>query len=341
MAQPRRRNGRNGGARPQRRQRRRNGARVLAQGVGSAARFGMGGVPGASLLAFDATHPMHMPLPRTVGPYAVTRTTSRFSSSNAVMVFGTYRHPSGVANQIAGDWSDICAIGGNLGDVIRNITDKFNIPSPVLAESAGTCVPSAITVQIMNPNALQTTSGIVYAGVAKTTAKLMDDGRTWGEFGNEYVSYMAPRLMSAGKLALRGVKINSYPLNMSSLADFQQMNLVTPGTGTYIPTDQLPVAEGFAPIVVFNPGLIPLEYLVTIEWRTRFDLSNPAASAHRQHPVTSDVTFDKVLKMASSLGHGVLDIADTIGTIGQAAGRLTNAFGGARAGAVPLALMDA
>ena len=37
-------------------------------------------------------------------------------------------------------------------------------------------------------------------------------------WANELVSYNAPRLVAAGKLALRGVKTNAVPYNMTALA---------------------------------------------------------------------------------------------------------------------------
>merc|ERR1712066_1193278 len=85
---------------------------------------------------------------------------------------------------------------------------------------ACTAVPSALSVQIMNPEPLNSTEGIVYAGVMTTQAAIADRTESYDHYFEKFIEFQSPRLMSAGKLALRGVQISSYPLNMASLAEF-------------------------------------------------------------------------------------------------------------------------
>jgi hypothetical protein len=178
--------------------------------------------------------------------------------------------------------------------------------------------PAAITVQVMNPNALQTTSGICYLGRSTAQYELAGTTRTWDNLGNEFVQFMAPRLCSAGKLALRGVTIDSYPLDMSEVSDFRGIRPFS-ALGT-LPTwnSESIRPAAFAPIVCYNPNNVELQYLVTMEWRVRFDPSNPAAGSHSYHGTAPDSTWDSVTRRAASLGHGAMDIAEKVAEVGTA-----------------------
>jgi hypothetical protein len=179
----------------------------------------------------------------------------------------------------------------------------------------------------MNPNPLQTTCGMIYGAVMTTQADIGGDPRTWNDFSQDFVQYMGPRLMAAPKLALRGVQANSYPLNMSILADFMQASSVVDGTviSTWNSNIQ---PRGFAPIMVYNPACSntepgpELEYLITTEWRVRFDVTNPASAAHTQHRPTSEAKWSSMVSNAMKLGNGFIDIADKVANIGLRMGPL-------------------
>jgi hypothetical protein len=133
---------------------------------------------------------------------------------------------------------------------------------------------------------------------------------------------MKPRLMSGGKLALRGVQMNAYPLNMNALSDFQKITNYGDGDKTWASNTgsagDAQYLTGFTPMVVINTSGEVLTYAVCVEYRVRFDLSNPAVSSHRHHPVTTDKVWDGMVKKAIALGNGVKDIADVVATMGQA-----------------------
>jgi len=193
-------------------------------------------------------------------------------------------------------------------------------PLSGLGDAATVC-PSAFSVQILNPQALQTTSGIVYAGVMNTQAAIAGRTETWDSYADKFVQFQAPRLMSAGKLALRGVQIDSYPLNMSEVSNFTPIRKVGDNVGTY--TVGSAETRGWAPIIIYNTGAggpagLELELLITTEWRVRFDLDNPAAASHSIHPVATDSAWDKMMRYKASLGHGVQDISDLVATAGTA-----------------------
>lgn len=313
---------------------------VLAPGVGRVPRNPFGSARGMSLRCWDAFDSAHAPLPRSIGPYAVVRTTRIFQSNKRVNVFGVTKNP--ISSDSTNVWSNvICFQSNNTSNPINdtNNTDIKTIPIPggtIDEDSTLSCVPAAISVQVMNPNSLQTTSGIVYAAVCPTQLNLCNNTRSWEDFEDEFTSYMKPRLLSAPKLALRGVQMNSYPLNMSTLSQFDKVikygdQPITWASG--IPETSLLSLDGLAPMVVVNRNGANLTYCVSVEWRVRFDIGNPAVSSHKHHGITPDSVWDNMVRAATSLGNGVRDIAEVVATAGQAASAVRHA-------ALPVPLVD-
>lgn len=285
-------------------------SRPLSQGVGITTFKPFGSTRPSGVECWNAFHPSHLALPRPVGPYAVIRTTRAITMTTENAIIGTFR-AVGAPNS----WSRYCyaqntAAGAAVNIGAANNTD-FYINNLTPVGDALTCVPSALSVQIMNGEALQTTSGIVYAGVMNTQAAVGGRAETWTSYASKFIAYQNPRVMSAGKLALRGVQINSYPLSMSQLSEFLPMSTDADNPGaTWSSTAAEPA--GFAPIVIHNPSGVLLECLICIEWRVRFDLSNPAAGSHVHHPISSDNKWEQAMKQAVALGNGVMDIAELV-----------------------------
>lgn len=305
-------------------------SRVLAQGVGAVPRRSYGGsVPCTDLRVWDAKLPHHLPLPRAVGPYTVIRTTRRFKSSSRVNIFGCFKHFVGSESVGAGEWSSICAVHDVDGTAnIGNASNAAFISMPMTGlGDAVTLTPAALSVQIMNPESLQQTKGIIYAGCMNTQAAISGRSETWDSWADRFVQFQNPRILSAGKLALKGVQINSYPLNMSAVSEFTPLSQVGTGHATWDHTK--PEPTGWAPIVVMNADLPEgpsLEFLVTIEWRVRFDLSNPASAGHTQHATASDGLWSRLMQSASSRGHGVSDISETVSNVGSLASGAASAI---------------
>lgn len=304
---------------------------------GSKKKKSKGGGPNGSLgwlkHALNAMHPSHLALPRAVGGYSVIRTTDIHTISEPFALFGLFKGPRtqftetcwGTATGVVpGAPGPLPATTGYDKPIRDEDNAVFLLSTPLRSPALDgtTMVPAAITVQIMNGNALQTTSGITYIGRSKTVLDLMGDTRTWQEVADGLINYSAPRLCSAGKLALRGVQVDGVPNNMSVLSDFvPRANFPGTGnrqTGTWstssggIQTD----FAGFGPIFVVNPGLVELQVIVTVEWRMRFDPLNPAYAGHVVHAPSSESTWSKVISSAESLGNGVRDIADVVADLG-------------------------
>jgi hypothetical protein len=260
------------------------------------------------------------------------------TSSNKVMVFGTFHRGDTTTINKPNDWSTIvCASSVNPAAAINgaNNTQLFAVdfPGVSLLGSTLTATPAAISVQVMNPTSLMSAGGLFYGAVCHTQLKLGGRVETWNDFVSEFLSYMRPRLMSGGKLALRGVHADSYPLNMATLADFTAISASASGTNASWTSDAFG-PSGFAPVVFVNDSgtpladPLPLNYLVTVEWRVRFDIGNPAVASHRHHGITSDNAWDTMVRTASSLGNGIRDIADVVASAGQAAASVRSALGG-------------
>lgn len=279
---------------------------------------------------WNAFAPQHLALPRAVGEYTVTRGTRQLSTSDKLIIVGSYQYSNDDASDQKGygrNWSDVVALGTS--DLTKKPSEsawsayKMPMLENGLGEHAQIC-PSACSVQIMNGNALQATNGMLFIGKMKVQPLYSGDTvNTAQMISDNFVSYMAPRLCAAAKLALRGVQSDAHPLNMNRLADFTQIYRAFPGAtrlpdGAYS-TGVWPAGlspAGFTPIVIYNPDGVELNLLVCHEYRTRFELFNPACASHKHHKPSSDSTWAAMVKHATDLGAGVLDIADIVAKSG-------------------------
>lgn len=301
---------RNGGGRATR------GLRGITQSVALSVNnaFGDTAKPQTIVNGLDAFDSSHVPLPRAVGDYTVIRTTEVFSADNQFNLLGPVRNGA-LTTGGPESWSSICALQCN-----NNETGNFAINSangtrskvftamstPAWAEAR--CTPAAFTVKIMNPEALQTTSGIVYVGRARQMLNPGGSTRTWDTLANELVSYSSPELCAAGRLALRGVKIDAVPYDMNALAEFR--NLRQDSAQQFQWSSDSLQFDGFAPIFVYNPNNVDLQIMVCCEWRVRFDPSNPAYATHTYHRPSTPGYWDRVQRVGSALGNGVMDLAE-------------------------------
>lgn len=270
---------------------------------------------------WDAFHESHMPLPRAVAPYTVIRTTAIWKPTGQPQIINLFGPTRDSSNE---RWTPIYCLGNNNSE-----TEQLDKPSgaynycfeSLFADSwkAASIAPAAFSIQIMNPQALQDTEGMVYIARCKNKVALSEGNltKTWGAFAESLVSYSNPRLCSAAKLAMRGVQVDAVPNNMSELADFSTLETNGIATGSFTPAANGTIhQEGFNPIFVYNPQQIDLQILVCCEWRVRFDPSNPAyASVQTHRPSTEGNWFDTMQKTLS-MGNGVIDIASKVADMG-------------------------
>lgn len=292
---------------------RRNATVVLAQGALAVPKRNFGTNSGQKknlsnlVKCLDARIPRTLGLPRAVGPYTVIRTSRLHKSSAGFIMFApfmsTYRR-----------WFNWCGVEDvTTTDLITGANNTNPITMPMFGlDEACEVAPAALTVQVMNPSSVQTANGVfAMARVNQQLSMGESTTLTWKELAGRFLSFYSPRLLTGGKLSLRGVKCNSYPLDMTEYSNFMpiRQDVNTPFTWNSV------ISPGaLAPIVFIQNNETPqtLEFLITVEWRVRFDPGNPATASHTYHPTLSDRAWDDVIKTASSAGHGVEELAEIV-----------------------------
>lgn len=300
------------------------------------------------LKGLDAFDEHHVALPRAVANYTVIRTTQVLNQADATLsVFGPLAITDFQAPGYGTQWSNGFCVQSVDPQQSINVANNAVLKTFSFMGGNNTSwngvrmTPAAFTIKVMNPEALQTTRGAVYIGRAKQQLNLGGNVRTWNDLANALVSYSAPEIVAAGRLALRGVKVDALPYDMQSLSDFRSGKLLQDNVFTW--GDQSTDFDGFAPIFVYNPDQVKLQILVCCEWRVRFDPENPAYASHTYHRPTSLAYWDRVQRIGNSVGNGVFDLIEkaapaVIGNMAQrAVGRIAQ---GVASSSVPL-LMNA
>lgn len=281
--------------------------------------------PGSTLACWDAFNPTHLPLPRAVAPYTIIRTTAIWDPDSddqrRFCLFG----PRLSASADAGQWTSYYAMSSNqamTGVTLQTASGASNWAFNSMTTdswAAASVTPAAFSIQVMNPEALQTSEGMLYIGRChnKVHVAESDLSRTWFDIAEELVSYSNPRLCSAGKLALRGVQIDAVPNNMSELSKFTSLRQLNSNNFTLASNNSIH-GEGFNPIFLYNPKAVKVQVLVCCEWRVRFDPSNPAYAACRAHRPATDGQWWNTMNKAIALGNGVVDVVERVAQLGKA-----------------------
>jgi len=300
---------------------RRNATIVLAQGAVSAPRRNFGTIKAAGkgprsvtalVKCLDARIPRTLGLPRAVGPYTVIRTTKLHATNANFVMFAPFYD---AASEQWYDWCGIESVNSALDVIAAANTLSINMPLNGLAEACEV-VPAALTVQVMNPASLQTADGIF--AMARINQQMMlgtsPVGITYNQMAARVVSFYSPRMLTGGKLALKGVKCSGYPLDMSEYANFAPIH----NHSTAFTWNNAIRPAALSPIVFVQDNVTPktIEYMVTIEWRVRFDPGNPATASHTYHETLPDEAWNGLIKHASSIGHGVEELAEDVATLG-------------------------
>jgi len=318
---------------------------------------------------WNALHPSHLALPRPVGPYTVIRLTTTFSTPDPLVIIGSFRHNSGdmtrpdetgAAARMYSEnhWSQVTALSCPKEDINKPI-GGFDAANPSAAAFAAhwhfysqaglaalknNCqiAPAAITVQVMNQNALQTTKGLCYACVTPLEANYSTHGggQSGYDIGQNMIAFMKPRLLTLPKLSMAGVCAHSHPLDMNDISEFREIGDTTCSGDPILRTNKytwgLPHRDyaqpatyqnavdvstnGWAPIMFYRPDAVTedssdsLTYQVTTEYRVRFDLSNVASATHQMHTPAPMSTYTGLIKNAVAALPGILEnVAEVAG----------------------------
>jgi hypothetical protein len=263
------------------------------------------------------------------------------TTSKAILI-GTFcgpREAGSTGREASATWSNyVVAEQSGLDTAVIGTdaaTKFFGVPPPgnpgyaaQERNSTNQCCPSAISVQIMGNDSLNAAKGQLAAGVVPANMDLRSTVRKWSDISGEFVSYFRPRLLSGGKLALRGVQMNSHPLNMSDCSDFREMfNSANTELNAVAWSITNVAPEGWAPMFIANPDESDLTLLVTVEWRVRFSIGHPAVSSHSHHGVSSDRTWDDHVRAAVKVLPGVVDIVENVAQRGLAVAHAYAALG--------------
>lgn len=279
------------------------------------------GKAGRGALSAHRQHALGLMQP--TAPYTYLRHTVIFSTNANVLLFGTYatETSSGTA------WTPVvCLSDVNSGNPI-NGTLNTTLHKFANFNGLGTgaeVVPAAFSVRVINPNALQVTSGTLTASRLQGGGSYGNSTSTWIDAATTSFGNCAPMIISGSQLAMSPKQCHALPADFTEMARFDRVLSSTdaglPSPFTWNSTALHPA--GFAPILVRN-DITPsgsttysnLTYEVTVKWRVRVSPENPFSSTHVYQPVSSASTWQDAVATASSVANGfetVLAIAERI-----------------------------
>lgn len=275
-----------------------------------------GGVMSRHELLLDANCLGSLSLPRAVAPYTTVRSTCYISSASKMHLFGTFANAANPSYPVGEDmWSNAVAVApiDSTLPVSTAVNTTFSYAPGLggVGSTAGriTMTPACVTVNITNGNPLQTTTGMIYAGRMDQPADWRGSGSSWDALMSGILAYKAPKAVSASQLALDGLTVSALPAEMSTLSLFRSQYTASANPVTWDASSAQHPA-GFGLIYVHNPNGVSLNFQVTVEWRLRFDSSDPASSSHTFHPPSSEATWSAAIKSMVDSGHGVFSLLE-------------------------------
>jgi hypothetical protein len=272
----------------------------------------------------DARQPGNPPLPRAVGPYTTVPVTKHFYSSAKELLVGPLyiseaSEPEDWGNAIAlASVDSAVAVGG------ANNTSVFT------SDAIGTTgwndamiVPASVTVVVSNSAALLNTAGDVFVG--RTTQQINWGAGTlpWADKMAGVTAYSAMHPVSAADLNQHPKQVDLLPLDMNAYSAFRPIrNYFTGGTNTTWGANMRFAA--FSPAFIHNPTQVTLTVSVTIQYRVRFDPSNPAYGGGTLHLAAPPGYWDRLLAYAQQAGTMAHDVvtSETGRSVAQQAVRL-------------------
>lgn len=237
---------------------------------------------------------------RPVSPYLIVRTTTTISDAKKVHIFCPMLYNDGTYPETWLSWCGVSDVAGSSGINAASNTLPLAVPAldSFITGSAEIC-PATMTVRIINSNALQTTSGTVYA--CRCTSNLSLGGRTsaWTTYADAIMGSSRPNVFTAAQLALHPYHGHALPMDMTEAGDFRGATASTLNAGGFTWSSNNIRPAALTPIVVYNPDALTLSYSVTIQWRVRLDGLNPLAAQQIHHPVSPPGLVDRALAAAS------------------------------------------
>lgn len=275
--------------------------------------------------AFDARKDAHMPSLRPTGPYTTSRVTFSFSDNAIFHQFGTFRVRAGTTSPW-GEWSNIVALVGNVDTTaINSVTLPGNATimgfKSGIFDSRTQVSPCAMTLRVTCTDNITTAAGNVYFARVNAGMDLANSAETWRSIGDQVIQYLTPDVVPAASMVLDARIMHAYPLDSELLGEFTDMDSLggadvgiptvwNMGTG---PSQYGPC--GLTPLVVVNRSGRPLEYTLTIQYRTRFSIGHAASSTHKQHKATPVPTYEAAVTTLQAAGHTIAESAEGYGLV--------------------------
>jgi len=286
--------------------------------------------------AFNAFHPMHLPLHTPTGKYLTVKTRKTFNSTDYLSLFGP------MTASATNDWTTGAGVTVASGASVMNGSVWKFLGSP-LPHGGGIgedglveCVPAAYSVQIMSPSSVTTAKGVVAIGRLPASIDVpgASDTRTIASFSDAILSFGTPRYVTGAALCLTPMQVNCTPTNLTEYSNFTSVLPQTSDSaatswhsGVSTPSG-VPNFAAMAPIYIVNTGGENVQITICIEWRVRLSPFNPLHSSGTYHAPVSQDFLHKVMSYANSMATGVEEVG-AVGALGYVMGGGVEAATGA------------
>lgn len=177
-------------------------------------------------------------------------------------------------------------------------------------------VPAAFTVRITCADPFNTASGIVYVGQCRQRVELGISDLTFGQIGDNLISFTNPKSYTAASLLMRPVEVSAVPMDMSELSNFTELSQGGNGPNTATSGSFSHSFAGFAPIYVYNPSGANLNIEITTEWRARHKFDSPFQSSMPLHAPAAEGSWAAAISATLQAGaHYADELTSTVGAI--------------------------
>jgi hypothetical protein len=190
-------------------------------------------------------------------------------------------------------FADTVYIGSvNSAAAMGAANNAFRAPFNITGLLGMNMAPAACTIRVSNTEPLQTTSGMIYVGQARSKYLPKGNLGTWDAYSNLLISHGGPQTFSAAQLATNAVEATCIPMEVEELTNFRTLGDFGENVFTFNATYG-ETWNGFAPVYVYNPSNIALAIEIEMELRVRPGFTSPFQAAAVQHaPSTERDWFD-------------------------------------------------
>jgi hypothetical protein len=260
------------------------------------------GKPVSHEACLNAFLPGHLTLPRAVAPYSVIRTIVNFPVSTdnrgKLLVIQPMLNKDGDEYGFTNCVGWISDTDQSSGEV-PTTTTPTGINMPSVGNSGVECVPAAITARITCPSPLISATGQLFLGRWNVPGD-RTNYTNYGDMEKGFLAFAKPEPYTAAMMATSARQVSAIPRDFNDYCEFHK----------YVDndfSDSLRPWGGMTPIIMaLNPTTgtnTNYNVQICVEWRYRFKMDDPAASAHQFHkPSSLDAINATAARMANKPG---------------------------------------